>query len=97
MDRRPWCSAEGVEAASESHLVAMVAVKGKIKVTRLIHDVNKEIKLHACPHVHVTGYSRPLPVLEVPARYLRRRGEGQAPLASLRLSMVADAGQINAT
>ena len=64
--------AEGVEAASESHLVAMVADKGKIKTTRLIHEANKEIKLHTCPHVHVKGYSRPLPVLEVPAGHLRR-------------------------
>jgi hypothetical protein len=69
--------AEGVEAASESHLVAMVADKGKIKTTRLIHEANKEIKLHTCPHVHVKGYSRPLPVLEVPAGHLRRRGRGR--------------------
>ena len=66
--------AEGAEAASESHLVAMVAVKGQIKATKLIHEVNKEIKLQTCPHVYVKGYSRPLPGLEVPAGHLRRRG-----------------------
>jgi hypothetical protein len=76
--------AEGAEAASESHLVAMVAVKGQIKATKLIHDVNKEIQLQTCPHVYVKGYSRPLPGLEVPAGHLRRRGgAGTSGVAAL--------------